>query len=316
MISVIIPVYNVEKYLEKCINSVLSQTYRDLEIILVDDESTDKSGEICDKYKSIDNRIKVIHKKNGGLSDARNCGLDIANGEYIAFLDSDDWINKDLYKILYETLIKYNADMSICKFKKVYNEDEKLNFESSKLISYTNIDALKELYEQNSTQMIVAWNKLYKRNLFEKNRYPYGKIHEDEFLTPILLNECKKIVYIDKELVYYRQRSGSIMNSKFNIKRLNYLEALELRIEYYKNNRLFEVYDKEKKNLVNNIIAYYYLVKKSDLQNKQNIMNKLKEKFIKIDLDYDKSIKDLIKIYLFKYLPNTYINILDFKNKL
>ncbi|CUP97411.1 glycosyltransferase family 2 protein [Clostridium baratii] len=315
MISVIIPVYNVEKYLEKCINSVLNQTYKDLEIILVDDGSTDNSGKICDKYKLLDSRIKVIHKENGGLSDARNHGLDIASGEYIAFLDSDDWIDKNLYYILYKLSKDHNTDITVCNFKKVYTEDEKLNLKSNNLITYTSLEALEALYNKNYIQMIVAWNKLYKRSLFKENKYPCGKIHEDEFLTPVLLNESKKIVYIDTELIYYRQRSESIMNSSFNVKRLDLLDALEFRINYYKNNNLFELYDKEKKRLANSIIYFYYLVKKSDLQNKKNIIKKLREKFEKIDLDYNKSIKHSIKIYLFKYSPYVYVNVIDLKTK-
>lgn len=154
MISIIIPIYNVEKYLNKCIDSILNQTYSDLEIILVDDGSTDKSSEICEYYKEIDNRIRVIHKKNGGLSEARNVGIDIAKGEYIAFLDSDDWADENLYKRLYQLSQKYSSDISMCSFKWVQNEKEVLNKIDEEIV-YSNLEALNKIYDKNYTNIIV-----------------------------------------------------------------------------------------------------------------------------------------------------------------
>lgn len=281
-ISVIIPVYNVEKYLDKCIMSVINQSYKNLEIIIVDDGSTDNSRVLCDKYAKIDNRIKVFHKKNGGLSDARNFGLKHATGEFIAFLDSDDWIDEKLYTTLYSNLHMYNADISICKYKKVYNENEKLNGENTngkyKIEVIGNISALEKLHlhcDENRVQMIVAWNKLYKKELLDGELFPRGKIHEDELLIPQLLYKANKIVYINKELIYYRQRENSIMNKNFNIERLDYLYALNNRNMFFKSKRLFNLYELGRKCELNVNIEFYYKVKNSLIKNKTYELKKI-----------------------------------------
>ncbi|GAB6168244.1 glycosyltransferase family 2 protein [Clostridium carnis] len=306
MITVIVPVYNVQKYLSKCIDSIINQTYRDLEIILVNDGSTDISGEICDKYKLKDDRIRVIHKKNGGLSEARNAGLDVAKGDYIAFLDSDDWVDKELYDTLYKLSTKYNSDISICNFKYCHNEEEKLN-NSYKEIVYSNIDAMKQIYDKNYIQIIVAWNKLYKREIFNDLRYPKGKIHEDEFLTPIILYKANKISYIEKELIYYRQTPNSIMNREFNITRLDYLEALDNRINFFKSNNLNYLYKQTVATKVSILIKFYYKVKESNIDNKFQVMEKLNNDLAKMKYDYiNMYSKNKIQILIFKFSPELY----------
>ncbi|MGG7213279.1 glycosyltransferase family 2 protein [Clostridium nigeriense] len=304
LISVIVPVYNTEKYIRKCIESLLNQTYKRLEIILVDDGSQDRSGEICDEYKSIDERITVIHKKNGGLSDARNVGIKIAKGEYIAFLDSDDWVDINLYSRLYSILKKYSAEISICNFKKVFDEDDILS-SSEKIYNYSNIEALEEIYGENCAQMIVAWNKLYKKNIFRGLYYPKGKIHEDEFLTPKLLYRANKIVYIEEELIYYRQTPNSIMNSEFSIRRLDYLEILEERNEFIQNNGLTSIEIKSIERQLNSIINYYFKVKSSRIHNKENVSKDLYNKFIKTSNNIPKKLlfKFKLKIFIFKLSP-------------
>lgn len=175
LISVIIPVYNVEKYLNKSIESVIKQTYKELEIILVDDGSTDSSGKICDEFAQKDDRIKVIHKKNGGLSDARNAGISEAKGKYLGFIDSDDYIDKNFYEILYNVLKKYNSDISICKHRETYTDyEENTSKLEIKEQVFNTEQALKELLlfgEVNN----YAWNKLYKKELFNEINYPVGK---------------------------------------------------------------------------------------------------------------------------------------------
>lgn len=204
LISVIVPIYNVEKYLNKCIESIINQSYSNLEIILVDDGSKDSSGIMCDSYILKDKRIKVIHKENGGLSDARNVGLDKAKGEYIVFIDSDDWIDEKMIEILYNIIKKNNSDISICDYFLAYNEEIQTQKEDIEIINLSNIEALKTIYDKDlGVCMIVAWNKLYKRNLFKDDiRYPYGKIHEDEFTTYKLLYKAKKnIIYKSKNVL-------------------------------------------------------------------------------------------------------------------
>lgn len=307
-ISVIIPIYNVEKYLPKCINSVLNQTYSNLEIILVNDGSTDSCKQICEEYKKLDNRIKIINKKNGGLSDARNYGIEASTGNYIAFLDSDDWIDKELYMTLYKIIKRYDADISVCNFKKSYLNGDNKTHNSGKIKCYSNIEALNELYGKNSVQMIVAWNKLYKRSTIKELRFPVGRIHEDEYLTPIIIYNANKLVYIDNQLIYYRQTPNSIMNSKFNIKRLDYLYVLENRIEFFKENMLDQLYEKSIETYILKIIDFYFKVKYSDIKNKKNINKILIEKLDSIDNQWDVRLtKSLRKnLNLFKRYPYLY----------
>ena len=214
-ISIIVPVYNVEHYLENCIESILNQTFKDFELILVDDGSTDNSGKICDIYEKKDSRIKVIHKNNGGLSSARNTCLDIACGKYVGFVDSDDSIHPKMYEVLYNLIKKYKSDISCCSYKYTYDisskEYEKLNL--NKVIEMSNIEAIEKLYDKDlGVRLIVAWNKLYNKCLFDNIRYKVGRLHEDEFMAHRILYNSKKITYVDNELYYYLQREGSIMS--------------------------------------------------------------------------------------------------------
>ena len=178
LISVIVPIYKVEKYLHKCIDSILAQTYTNLEIILVDDGSPDNCGKICDEYAAKDSRIKVIHQPNGGLSAARNAGLDIATGDYIGFVDSDDYIAPDMYEKLYNALVKNDADMAICDYQRFGNE---LPYDEMSLTTEV-ITGLQAMEKQNTVincSFVVAWSKLYKSFIFSNVRFPVGKINED-----------------------------------------------------------------------------------------------------------------------------------------
>ena len=208
LISVIIPVYNVEDYLRKCVDSVLAQTYENLEIILVDDGSPDNCGAICDEYKEKDDRIVVIHKPNGGLSDARNAGLDIANGDYIGFVDSDDFIEKDMFEYLYSILIDNKADISSCE---VYNffTDGKYDIKESSYFSIEGrMDSIKCVLESKVSMHVVT--KLCKRSIFDGLRFKVGKNYEDAFIMIDLLDRIDRAVFTDVQKYYYRRREGSI----------------------------------------------------------------------------------------------------------
>lgn len=223
-ISIIVPVYNVEKYIHRCIDSILHQTFKDFELILVDDGSLDNSGKICDEYAKEDDRIKVIHKENGGLSDARNVGLDIAQGEYIAFVDSDDWIEKDMYSILYENIRKYNADISICKTRKIFDSTVDNNITTNNCIILNNEEAFDCLFN-NKYYASHACDKLYKKSLFDGIRYPVGKLYEDMFTTYRLFEKANKVVFSDYIGYNYFQRKDGIVNSKFRPEKLDYIRA-------------------------------------------------------------------------------------------
>lgn len=233
LISIIVPIYKVEKYLSRCVSSIINQTYKKLEIILVNDGSPDNCGRMCDEFSKIDNRIKVIHKKNGGLSDARNAGLKIASGIYVSFLDSDDWIDQTYIEKLYKLLIESNADISVCNFKRTSDENCNLIQSKGDVYEFTNKEALQQFYGEFSSQLFVAWGKLYKATLFKNIMYPYGKIHEDDFTTYKLLYIAQKIVLTTEQLIYYWQRNDSIMGMIFNPKHtIDLLEAYEERAQF------------------------------------------------------------------------------------
>lgn len=294
-ISIIVPIYNVEKYLEKCIQSILNQTFSNFELILVNDGSTDSCGEICDKYKKIDDRIIVIHKVNGGISSARNAGIDIARGEYIGFIDSDDYIHEKMYEILYNNAIKYNSDIVMCKERKVY-EEEKINqnykINEFNIKQFSNIEALKKLYEVRTT-FVYVWNKLYKRNLFENLRYPDGKIYEDEFIAPKLIYKSNIITYVESELYFYFQRKGSIVNQKFNVRKFDKVDALEDNVNYFKLNKEKEIYLLAQRAYTDTFLWNEYAAK-NELDNIKLELTTLRKKF-------KKHLIGIIKNPLFSY---------------
>lgn len=236
LISVIVPVYNVEKYLSKCIESIRMQTYKNLEIILVNDGSEDRCQLICEGFCKIDNRIKLLNKKNGGLSDARNVGLEISTGQYLTFIDSDDYITMDYIEYLYNMLKNNNADVSICNCYLV-KEDESII--SNKLKKNPNIKVMDNisaietlLYQKEFTSS--AWGKLYSTKVFENIYFPVGKLHEDVGTIYKVLDKSSCIVWRNEAKYYYLQRSNSIVNSNFNVKRMDYLEQTLEIIEYMK----------------------------------------------------------------------------------
>lgn len=209
LISVIIPVYKVEKYLDKCIQSVINQTYSNLEIILVDDGSPDNCPQLCDDWANKDERIKVIHKKNGGLSDARNAGLDIAIGEYIAFVDSDDYIESDMYECLLDKIIKTQSQMAICNFEYVDTDGNITTLNTmGQDCCFSSRQILADWCGNDLVYYVVVWNKLYSRKCWENIRFPVGKIHEDNFVMYKLFFTCNRIVCSKTKKYNYVQRNN------------------------------------------------------------------------------------------------------------
>lgn len=229
-ISVIVPIYKTEKYLDKCIESIVNQTYTDIEIILVDDGSPDNCPAMCDEWAKKDARIKVIHKENGGLSDARNAGIDIACGEYIGFVDGDDCILPAMYEKLYSAIEATKADISICGYLFV---DEDLNqldapdyispIKNEVLDTYGAIQKL--CTEEKYWYYTTSVNRLYRKYLFNEIRFPKGVLHEDEYTSHRFYDACKTVACIEDCLYLYVQRSNSIMTSTYSIRRLDGLEA-------------------------------------------------------------------------------------------
>lgn len=227
MISVIIPIYKVEAYLKRCIDSVLTQSYTDMEIILVDDESPDNCPAICEEYAKQDSRIRVIHKKNGGLSDARNAGLDIAKGDYISFVDSDDWVAPDFLESMYGALIRNNADISICGMVNHYEDghEDTLYAPATSERPVEGDEIFDTLYQP------CAQNKMYKASIFKSVRYPVGRWYEDVFAYNEILPQVKRIAYTGKNSYFYYIRNNSIMHTAYCLKSTHIIEACDARAE-------------------------------------------------------------------------------------
>ena len=242
LVSIIVPIYNVAQYLERCISSLLNQSYSKIEIILVDDGSTDSCPDICENFKSIDTRINVIHKKNGGLSDARNVGIKHANGEWYVFVDSDDCVAPNFVEVLYNLVSEYECEIAGCSFSRFSEKiPETPIFDSEKISIYSGLEMLNRIYSSNHQTYLestVAWNKIYSKNLFDNTEYPKGKIHEDEATTYKLYYLSEKVAWIDCGLYYYFQNQSGIMGTKFSVKRLDYLDALYERYLFFKEHDL------------------------------------------------------------------------------
>lgn len=214
LISIIIPVYNVENYLEECLKSVINQSYKRLEIILIDDGSTDKSGKICDKYKFIDKRIRVFHTKNEGVSHARNVGIENANGKYINFIDSDDYISKDMIEFLYNLIKKERADIAMCSAYDVYDSNINISAKQNIYLCLDNHDAFYYLLQPKYFGNGI-WNKLISKKLFKNDRFPLKRTNGEELeLLQKLIYRSKKVVYDSTPKYYYRQRNDSVTHNK------------------------------------------------------------------------------------------------------
>ena len=220
LVSIIVAVYNIENYIEKCVDSLLKQTYSNLEIILVDDGSKDSSGKICDDFATKDGRVIVIHRPNGGLSAARNTGMDIAKGDYFAFVDGDDWIDADMYELMVNAAIQFEAELVACRYKCIY-ADRIVDMTTNKVVLYDGTEMLRDYLEENDHSIIrhAAWNKLYKRNLVNEERFPVGKLYEDVVFSAKMLSGVNKGVYLDcAKYNYVVERPGSIMAQGMNPK--------------------------------------------------------------------------------------------------
>lgn len=324
LISIIVPVYNVEKYLEECIESIIHQTYKNLEIILVDDGATDHSGKMCDEFAKKDNRIKVIHKENGGLSDARNAGIEIATGEYIQFVDSDDCLNPKMCEILYEEIKQTNAEISLCSYY-VWTNDEKNTSATYTREIYTPEQALQEFLLDQKVKA-YAWNKMFKKSLFDTIRFPVKRVFEDQLTIPILFAMASKIALNNIPLYYYRQREGSILHNQTKTLRIAYIEAILEMQENLKNKhfRLEKYFDYNIAHVTMNTFNDAGLFKMYDLVEEnivQELYHKTKTIFENKEMEYfilthSSNIKKLHYYYLLedqqryikynKYLPAIY----------
>lgn len=305
LISVIIPVYNVEKYVSACLESVIGQTYTNLQILIIDDGSADNSGIICDEYSNRDNRIEVIHKNNGGLSDARNTGIENANGKYLIFIDSDDYIHPDAIKILYENLLKTESAISIGQFTKVTEMDFTAhNIGRNAIKVFSNIESLDNLYNDLYGQTVVAWNKLYSRKIIGDIRFPAGRFHEDEYTSYRFLYNADKVVYTEQVLYYYRQRESSIMSTPSFKKTQDLMDAHKEKIDFFIKATEETLLKKEINVYLHHIINAYLLT--SDLAERKLLKNCYKKEYLRLFKKRGFPIKKRIRFKTFCYCTGLY----------
>ena len=258
LISIIVPVYKVEKYLCKCLNSIIYQTYKNIEVILVDDGSPDNSGNICDNYAKKDSRIKVIHKENGGLAEARNAGLKIATGQYIGFVDSDDYIEEDMFETMYNLSKMYDAEISIVSYKEWKNGIILNDMNSGELDIYNKTEAIKELLIDSKIQSYM-WNKLFKRHLFENTEFPSSKNFEDIATTLKLFEKSKTVIRLEVAKYNYIRRDDSIIGNR-SVKTYNdYLDVI-LDKYLYLFNKYPEIEEYNAYNFIINMIWVYTII--------------------------------------------------------
>lgn len=274
-ISIVVPVYKVEKYINRCVDSILAQTFTDFELILVDDGSPDNCGAICDDYAAEDSRIHVIHQKNGGLSAARNAGIDWvftnSDSEWITFIDSDDWVHAKYLESLQQAAQHSHSEVVIGGFE--CTEGENPDVDESKL-SETMWNVERFYCEQNVTAT-VAWGKLYKKHCFQKIRYPVGKLHEDEFVTYRILFQYDTVAVIKQPLYAYYQNPEGITGSKWNPKRLDWFEARQEQLSFFKG-RFGNAYPNQLKLFLNELWRIRCLVLKEYAGN-ETIQKKLRK---------------------------------------
>lgn len=309
LISVIVPVYNVEKYLKKCVDSITSQTYKNLEILLVDDGSTDSSGQICNEFEKNDARIKVIHKKNGGLSDARNAGLDRAKGQYYAFIDSDDYIQDNTIEIMLNAIKKNKSEIAVCNMIRFLEEGETVQFYCP-----TNHEVLYQGNQRYKTlNQPSVCNKLFEAKLFEGIRFPKGKYYEDTFVYHEVLYRANSIVLTGTDSYWYLSREDSILGQpQYTERYFDFIEAVYKRADFLLKHDV-QPYAKEA------CLSLYAAIANAESNIEEN--TKTIEKFLiarkQYTLAYNKlmktknqiGIKQKLRLMLLKYFPKLHVKI-------
>lgn len=291
-LSVIVPVYNVEKYLKKCIESIIRQTYKNLEIILVDDGSPDNCGKICDEYAKIDSRIKVIHKKNGGLSDARNVGICHATGEFITFVDSDDWLELDMYEYLIDNAIKNKVKLSVCGVKVFDQGTDTYRYDYSMIKVIEDVVEKKEYMKMVFLNIWAAWDKIYHKSLFNNVQFPIGEFNEDEAIMLQVIDQCDSIFVSNKPLyIHFVRTNESLTAKKFNPRKIDWYK-------HCKENLLF--INMKYPELLDEARYRYYISLIWCLNNMT-----CNPKFYKKEIS---NLKRCLKKDIFKILSNKYLN--------
>lgn len=316
-ISIVVPVYNVEEYLRRCVDSILAQTYSDFELILVDDGSPDNSGKICDEYAKLDERITVIHRPNGGLSVARNTGIDWcdenSNSKWITFIDSDDWIHPKYLESLLEAAEKTNLNISVC-MPYTTNSYEIFNFTPTKEIT---TQSPEDYFCNFIIEATVAWGKLYLRKLFDGIRYPQGRLHEDMYITHVILfRECK-IAILNDRLYYYFENVNGITHQKSSKRTKDMRDGCHVRLEYFKSNGFMKAYTYEV-NSVGYLVDELAMIKERGILSEKARLRKTQRK-LRIALHREQTdFKNKIWVYELAYpkMMKLYWYMIALKNKM
>ena len=307
----IIPVYNVEKHLHRCLDSVIAQTYQNLEIICVDDGSVDESGKICDQYAVRDARIKVIHQENQGLSAARNRGLDAADGEYIAFVDSDDYILEDMYKKMLDMLLNYNVDLCVCQWQYEFSDGrqvvKKKNIDPTIYGRKTSLEFARFLYRSNYENGVVvaAWNKLYRRALLDTIHFE-GRIHEDDAFNGRIMAKNISVYVMEEQFYVYAQNGDSLTNKPFSANKFFFLDVLAERRELFKSDAFIR---QETELLYCNMYIEYCLRARKDgvaVSHPERYRQIFRKMFSSLRREGKANIKFRLRMMLFSFSPSLY----------
>lgn len=271
LISIIIPVYDVEPYIRQCLDSVLSQTYTNLEIIIVASDSGDRSVHICEEYSEKDGRITVVKRQALGLSDAKNVGIEHSSGDYVGFIDGDDYVSQSFIETLHSLCIVNNSEIAQCGYVVVGDNSKgnKAQKDSIGVEVFSNIGACMNLYNDLYVPTVVSWSKLYRRELFDDVRFPVGRIHEDEATTHRLLYKANRVAVSRKGLYYYRKVAGSIMGAPYNLKRLDYFQALDERLDFFQRFEQPVLYSLTRERYLKKLIENRKLLRKHIPGNKE-----------------------------------------------
>lgn len=275
LVSVIVPIYNVENYLPRCVDSIINQEYKNLEIILVDDGSPDNSPQLCEEYAKKDNRIKVVHKENGGLSDARNAGMKIATGEYVSFIDSDDWLDLKTFSVTISKMLETKSEIGAFDFVKAYDDVEATPDLSDEFEVMSSEQAIESTIDNVKVRTQV-WNKIYKRSLLDGIEFIKGKLNEDEFFTFRVLHRANNIVYLHRQCYYYYQRQTSIMGN-YTLRHLDMVDGVKERLLFISDNYP-ALYSKAKRSFCSVCLYHYQKLLRHKEADKENIgTNRMKE---------------------------------------
>lgn len=269
-ISVIVPIYKVEQYLAECVDSILAQTFRDFELILVDDGSPDNCGAMCDAYAQKDPRVRVIHQENQGLSGARNTGIKAASGEYITFIDSDDLVKKDYLEKLLHAIKVEAADISVCKPQEFEDGKDSVCLETASAEAqykcFSNTDACVEVYAGSQWMPINACGKLYRTDLIQDMEFPVGRLHEDQAFVPVACYRAEKIVSLDSKMYRYRQRPESIMREKFSLRRYDDIWAIDKCIAFFDSKQEIQIVEAAKEKRQRLLCVYSIYAKRDGVE--------------------------------------------------